>query len=427
MNEVVAYSTLALTVGAAVARPRLGASWRIGPATAAGAGVLALLLFGVVEAPDILASLHLHWRPFITIICTMITAAAAEHLGVLERISERIFSQPDVRPSRLFGQVFFLSAITSSLLNNDAMVILLTPLVLSLVRKRYPGHAKLLAPFAFAVFAAVGVAPFVISNPMNMIVAQYAHLNFNQYASWMVPVTLAGWAVTYPILYLLFSRDLALVGRAPSPPFQSFEPLSGPQRAMVGLLFGTIGAYAAVAFVDGPSIWIVAVAAAAAGVSLVLARQHGGVDFRELFLRTVAWDIFAFLLGIYVIAIGLRNAGLTARLAEIYTGAGIWTVGATAALGSAVLNNHPMSLINLMALEITPGAGRKEILAGLIGGDLGPRLLPVGSLAGLLWIGACRRMGVEISLRRFVAVGLALTIPAMVASLFVLYLRGRLF
>ena len=41
--------------------------------------------------------------------------------------------------------------------------------------------------FAFAVFLAPGVAPFVISNPMNMIVAEYAGLGFNAYAAKMVP------------------------------------------------------------------------------------------------------------------------------------------------------------------------------------------------------------------------------------------------
>ena len=110
-------------------------------------------------------------------------------------------------------------------------------------------------------------------------------------------------------------------------------------------------------------------------------------------------------------------------LSSLYTDAGIGLVGTTAALGSAVLNNHPMAIINMLALEATPNTGHREILAVLVGGDLGPRLLPVGSLAGLLWLESCRRLGVEISLRQFVRVGFVVTIPTLAVSLLILSLR----
>ena len=56
----------------------------------------------------------------------------------------------------------------------------------------------------------------------------------------------------------------------------------------------------------------------------------------------------------------------------------------------------------------------------LIGGDLGPRLLPVGSLAGLLWLDALRRLKVDVSLVDFVRVGAAITVPTLAVSLWLL-------
>jgi arsenical pump membrane protein len=61
------------------------------------------------------------------------------------------------------------------------------------------------------------------------------------------------------------------------------------------------------------------------------------------------------------------------------------------------------------------------ILAALIGGDLGPRLLPIGSLAGLLWLDSLRRQGVYISASRFILVGLPVTIPSLGLSLLMLF------
>jgi arsenical pump membrane protein len=132
--------------------------------------------------------------------------------------------------------------------------------------------------------------------------------------------------------------------------------------------------------------------------------------------RGVSWDVLGFLVAAFILAQGLRSAGVVARLAELYDGAGAGTVGVASALGSAAINNHPMAIMNLLALS-DAGAGRDHVLAALIGGDLGPRLLPTGSLAGLLWIASLRRLGVDLPLRRFIVVGVAVTIPTLALSL----------
>jgi arsenical pump membrane protein len=99
------------------------------------------------------------------------------------------------------------------------------------------------------------------------------------------------------------------------------------------------------------------------------------------------------------------------------------TIGVVSSVGSALLNNHPMAILNALALDGVPGAGKREVLAALVGGDLGPRLLPMGSLAGLLWMESLRRQKVDISLRQFVHVGLWVTVPALIVSLAMLVAR----
>jgi arsenical pump membrane protein len=76
-----------------------------------------------------------------------------------------------------------------------------------------------------------------------------------------------------------------------------------------------------------------------------------------------------------------------------------------------------MSLVNMLALDPAPDGQRLHFLAALVGGDLGPRLLPTGSLAGLLWVESCRGLGVGVSPRDFARVGAALTIPTLAVSL----------
>ena len=57
---------------------------------------------------------------------------------------------------------------------------------------------------------------------------------------------------------------------------------------------------------------------------------------------------------------------------------------------------------------------------------MGPRLLPMGSLAGLLWMEMARRSGVEIRTIDFIRVGVTVTLPSLAVSLGVLALEAAL-
>ena len=95
----------------------------------------------------------------------------------------------------------------------------------------------------------------------------------------------------------------------------------------------------------------------------------------EVIAKGVPWQILAFLLSVFVLALALRNAGVVDWLSDRYEDAALGVIGLASAVGSASIGNHPMALMNLFAIERAHGLGEREILAALIGGDLGPRLL----------------------------------------------------
>jgi arsenical pump membrane protein len=403
----------------AVSRPRLGPTLQVTPASAAVAGMVCLMATGTVRPADLATALEALWRPLLTVLSIMVTTAAARRIGVVDRLAHRVFAARSASPAGLFAGVFAFSLVTASVLSNDASILLITPLILTFVRRRYPTCPQLLVPFAFAVFMAAGVAPFVTSNPMNMVVASYVGLNFNQYAVVMLPISIAGSALTFVLLRWVFARELA--ASTPRAVLQE-DPgaFSTADMRMLTLLAGVTATYPLVAVFDGDAIWAVAVAGAVIALWL---SWHEGRGSPSLVLRTgVSWDVLVFLPAVFALAIGLQNAGLVDLVSSWYRGAGIGVIGGTAAIGSAVLNNHPMALMNMLALDAWPDASHADVLAALIGGDLGPRLLPTGSLAGLLWIESCRQHGVEISAGRFIRVGVVLTVPALVLSLLLLAL-----
>lgn len=411
--EALTYSTVAVTLGLVVARPRLGARFQLSPSMAAMAGVLVLAACGSVGFADLAWAATTMWRPLLAVVAIMVMTGVARRLGVLDGLAERVFRAAGSSRSRLFGLVFGFGALTAALLNNDSGILLLTPLVIDAAKKR---HVELVVPMAFAVFLSAGIAPLVVSNPMNMVVASYAGIGFNEYALRMTAPAVVGSVVTFFAVRWTFRGVLAKASDAPritNPPRSA--RLTKMQFVTVAALALVVCSYPVVSLFGGP-VWVVATGGAV--VLLALARAAGERP-TSILRDEVHLDTLLFLVAVLVMSIGLRNVGVVARLARVYDGASPLRIGMLSALGSAVLNNHPMSHLNMFALGESR-ADHARVLAALIGGDLGPRLFPMGSLAGLLWLEMVRRAGVRVPVSKFLVVGFVAAIPALVTSLLVL-------
>lgn len=421
MDQAVAYSALAATVGLAVTRPTLASGRRVTPGTAALVGVFVLVVARLLTPEMMLEAARVQWRPLLTLVSIMILTGVVQEVGAFDRLAAALETRARARSAVwTFTAVFVLSVVTPSLLNNDAAILILTPLVVPLTRRLYPGRPELTIAFAFVVFLAPGVAPFIVSNPMNMIVAEYAGLGFNSYAAVMVPLSLAGAVLTYVVLRWVY-RD-ALRSAQPAPAPRTTIHRHPGERPAVVLMLAVFVAYP-IAAACGVEIW--SVAAIGAGLSLVVCRVYRIAPLPKA-TSHVSYDILVFLWGIFVVVQGLRSVGVVEQIQALYANAPadsaghLVTVGVVSAIGSALIDNHPMSLLNMHAIDASAGA--RPLLAALVGGDIGPRLLPIGSLAGLLWIDLLRRAGVDLGIRRFMKVGTLVLLPTLAASLAMLWL-----
>jgi arsenical pump membrane protein len=419
MDQAVAILALLVTVSLAVVQPRFTATIKFTPGKAAVFGIAVLLLARLLTPQIMLQAWSVQWRPLVTLTSIMILTGVVHEVGAFERLAARIEELARTRSATVtFSLVFAISVVTPSLLNNDAAILILTPLVVAATRRLYPGRRDVTLAFAFVVFLAPGVAPFIVSNPMNMIVAEYAGLKFNSYAVVMVPLSLVGAALTYVVLRVIYRKTLRSAVAVPASPIRIHRHAG--ERPAVVLMLGVFFAYPFAAAL-GIEIWMVAVAGALA--SLVVCRTYRIAPLRKA-ASHVSIDILLFLWGIFLVVQGLRSVGAVDHLHALYSsssgGAQVATIGITSAVGSALIDNHPMSILNMLALG--DAHGPRPLLAALVGGDIGPRLLPIGSLAGLLWIDLLRRSGVQVGVVRFVRVGILVLLPTLVVSLVMLWL-----
>jgi Na+/H+ antiporter NhaD/arsenite permease-like protein len=111
MEQGVAYSALAATIGLAVARPRLGPRLRFTPGTTALAGVLALVAARLLTPRMMLDAARVQWRPLATMTSIMTLTGVVQEVGAFDRLAARIERRARTRSAAsTFTLVFALGA-----------------------------------------------------------------------------------------------------------------------------------------------------------------------------------------------------------------------------------------------------------------------------------------------------------------------------
>jgi arsenical pump membrane protein len=411
---VVCGLVLCTSVSVALVRPRIRAVGGLGPTHAALLAIAAVLVTGSCSVGELGRAYYGLVRPLSAIAGIMVMAAAVRRSGLLTALATRFFKRCETAAGSMFTITFFFAAAISSVLNNDAMILLLTPLVIGLAREMWPRNHGLHRVHAYAVFAAVGVAPVVIANPINLLVADQAGIGFNAYLLRMVPAAALCWLITWCALRVALASELSTRGNRLK--VETPSTLTPLQMRIGWMLLGIVLVYPVASMFHECAVAVVSMLG---GLLLTIAIR---APIGRVLVREVEWGILLFMLGAFAIGIGLKNAGAVEALARLYHDGGLLVLASGSAVGSALLNNHPMTILNLFALESSPISREIHYLVALAGGDIGPRLLPSGSLAGLLWLAACRQAGVRVPLRWFFTVGAITLLPALLVSVAALLL-----
>ncbi|MCH8811724.1 MAG: hypothetical protein IID07_07825 [Gemmatimonadetes bacterium] len=440
MGQLGAISILSLTIGLSLFRPRVG-KLRIQPAAAATFGATLTVAVGLLSPLEAWEVLEFLARPVLTIVSLMIITIVASQAGFFRMLAWRLARSAGGNSRRLFARLFFAGTITGTLFTNDAAVLIFTPMVYQLVQEiQEPSWTDAnRVPFYFAVlYVANLVGALVISNPINIIVADWFDIGFVEYAFWMVLPAVVSMIVTYFGLVLFFRRSIPKTYRVPTSAAMSASIDSTPRGRKLRVVTAGVLIATLIGFFSEPWSGIPTAYVAGTGALLLLILHHFfGAERTRSVITEVGWDVVVFVVGIFIVANGLRAVGLTDSIGvlllaatEVGQQAGNFAAGLIAAVSSAVMNNHPTAGIMALAigdLPVDTVTRRGMAFAALIGGDLGPKMLPVGSLAALLWFRILRSRGVEISYWQYVKLGVPVTLAAVVLSLGVLALEYALF
>ncbi|WP_295917543.1 arsenic transporter [uncultured Xanthomonas sp.] len=407
-------------------QPRgLGIGW------SASLGAVLALVFGVVHLTDIAVVWGIVWNATATFVAVIIISLLLDEAGFFEWAALHVARWGGGNGRRLFAFIVLLGAAVAALFANDGAALILTPIVMAMLAALGFSPAATLAFVMAAGFIAdTASLPLIVSNLVNIVSADFFDIGFNQYAAVMVPVNIAAVLASLLVLLLYFGRrvparyDLAQL-KMPAQAVRDPATFRAGWVVLILLLVGFFG-------LEPLGVPVSAVAAVAAVVLLAVAARGHVISTRKV-LHGAPWQIVVFSLGMYLVVYGLRNAGLTDRVAallDVFAQGGIWGAaigtGMLTALLSSVMNNMPTVLIGALSIDASQASGLvKEamVYANVIGCDLGPKITPIGSLATLLWLHVLQKKGTTIAWGYYFRVGIVLTLPVLLVTLAALALR----
>ncbi len=342
---------------------------------------------------------------------------------------------------RLFLALYLTVSILTVFTSNDIVVLTFTPFVYYFARTAGLDPR----PFLVAEFFAANTWSMLlyIGNPTNILLAGACGMDFVGYFRRMALPTVAAGVASYLALRLLFRRQTDRPFAAPVDADRLAAALTDRAGAlMAGLLLAVCIVLLALAPALGLRMWPVSVVCSLALLALLAARdsyaayqrQHLGPLRNGSTQRTFArmpWTVVPFVVSLFITVEALYRSGATtalgavfARLAAHVPGGAATVYGVSSTLAANLLNNIPMSLGFTFVMKDLAGPDLSSAaFATIIGSNLGANLTPLGSLAGIMWMGILREKDCRISFLQFVKVGLLVTPLTLAAALLALALQ----
>lgn len=397
--------------------------WRpqVNEAIPATCGAVFVLLSRSVSLSDLGTIIQTIGGAAITIIATIVMAIVLESFGFFHWAAERLAEGARGSGIRLFWYTNLFCFLMTLFVNNDGSILITTPILLLILQNLgVKPHQKIPYLLSGALIATASSVPIGVSNIVNLIALKIINMDLNLYTTMMfVPATL-GLILLSLLLYAAFyhiiphklpnahlgpwnfsleARDHPL--KKEKPPIPKEKQTKIMYYILFFVLIARISLFVA-SFINVP----VPIMAVTGSIFLLAWRWFYLRIPPADMLKKTPWHILLFAFSMYVIIYGLHNIGLTDWLIQIFKPlvsgnlfqASIM-MGTLVSILSNLFNNHPALMVGTLTLTnmgLDAFTLKIAYLASVIGSDMGSLLLPIGTLATLLWMHILKKGRVRI-------------------------------
>ncbi len=299
-------------------------------------------------------------------------------------------------PLPLLAAIVAISGVFSAFLVNDAICLVMAPLVVELTL----GLGRSPVPYLLAVAMAsnIGSVATITGNPQNMMIGSFSQIPYPQFAAALAPVAVAGLLLSFVLLALMHRRHLR--GDAMQP---HLPRLRVNRMLMMRSLVAT-ALVVALFFAKQPP----AKAAIVVGALLLLTRR---VKSARVYAE-IDWSLLLMFTGLFVIVGAAEHELLTPEITDEVGRmhlASVPILSIVTAILSNIVSNVPAVLLLKPFIASLPHQVRAWLVVAMAS-TLAGNFTILGSVANLIVVEKAARRGVIIGFWDYFRVGAPATL-----------------
>ncbi len=376
-------------------------NFRMNRATIALVASTALIIIGAITLDQAFKAIDI--STIVLIFSMMILNINLRLSGFFNIITSKIISFAKT-PKQLLLLIIFSSGLLSSIFLNDTIVIMFTPLIISVVisLKRNP------IPYlvALATSANVGSVATIVGNPQNMIVGILSKISFTQFALKLTPIALIGLAIIWIVIVLVYKSEFGneKLYAGIEPEYRVYRPLLIKTTIILVIML--------IAFNIGFPIALTALS----GASLLLITRR--IKPERVFLE-IDWSLLIFFSGLFIITHTLNEYFISKYFQlnkSLFSGNMVFDLSLVSAALSNLISNVPaVLLISRALLKINNAENLWLTLA--MSSTFAGNLTLLGSVANLIVAESAKKQGIKLGFMEYLKTGIPITIITMILGI----------
>jgi Na+/H+ antiporter NhaD/arsenite permease-like protein len=332
----------------------------------------------------------------------MIVVAHLKVSGAFRRLGALAIEHAHA-PFMLLVTVTALAGVLSAFLVNDAICLVMTPIVMQVVRalNRNP------LPYLVAVATAsnCGSVATITGNPQNMVIGALSRIPYPAFSAALAPVAAFGLVAVVVTVRLVYAQEFASRGEL-EPHLYRGHMLPGQVVKASLVCLALAGAF----FAGAPP----AKAAILAGAFLLVTRA---IKPRRIY-RELDGPLLILFAGMFVVVAGAEKALLTPDRIAVARALGldaVWRLSLFTAVLSNIVSNVPAVLALRPFVPTFPNPERAWLVVAM-SSTLAGNFTLLGSVANLIVAEQARAEGAPINFWAYFKVGAPLTVITLAAG-----------
>jgi len=396
-------------------------------------GTLGMVVIGAVKPEELLGFIDI--EILAVVLGLFLLVKGTERSGLFRSLAVKIMKSSQ-SPKHFAIILLSFTMIFALFVSNIGAMLIMAIITITITR------SLKLKPQTFLIFQSIlsniGGMMLLMSSIPNVIIAMEGGLSFRSFVVNIVPLGVILYVVTLLIFIKIFRSEFT---PKPETELRDLEfdewmersiEISGLKGSGIGwnqisaaaILVGTI-----LGFITYDTLKLTIAFVALAGGCLMLM-----IQCREptSVLKEIDWSTLLFLAGLFVMINGMGKIGLIEMLSEGLSNligrtplnasfAIMWLSG----LASSLIDNIPLSTsLAPIVKDLVLDEGWGIMWWGLVlGVNLGCNITPIGSPSTIIAFGVSEQEGFSISFKRFLTIGLGITILHFLISMLYLYIK----